>query len=58
MLAAVAVFGAVVFILVPATLVHGVFALDDDFVARVEGFLAEVAGFLHEGGADAHVGSG
>ena len=41
--AAVAIFWAVVAILVPAGFVHGMFAFDDDIVACFERSFAEVA---------------
>jgi hypothetical protein len=57
-LAAVAVFGTVVLVVVPAGTVHGVTALNDYLVTSLERLLAEVTGGMDGGSAYSHAVAG
>ena len=54
-LATVTILGTMIAILVPAGLVHRVFALDDNLVAGFERCLAEIAGLFYGPIPEAHV---
>ena len=58
MLAAVAVLRTVVFVLVPAGLVHGMLALHHNLVARLKRLFAVVARLAHHSRGDTHVATG
>ena len=57
MLAAVAVFGAVIIILFPALFMHGMFAFDDDLISGLKRRFAQVTGVRYGLVIDAHVRS-